>query len=182
MSFPAFFDTNVLYGARLNDLLLRLADRGAFRPLWSADVISELRYNLTKNGENSDLVEKRVSTMEAYFPDAMVSGYSDLIDGLTCDPKDRHVLAAAVRANAEVLVTFNLKDFPPESVTIFDVEVVHPDDFLLDQLDLFPGLVVSVVKELVSIYEKPPISMDQLLQSLSKAGVPKFAQELPRFL
>jgi len=182
LSFPAFFDTNALYGSWLNDLLLRLADRGAFRPLWSADVLDELRRNLLKNGEQAELVDKRVGTMTSYFPDAMVSGYDELIAGMTCDPKDRHVLAAAVRANAEVLVTFNTKDFPPDSITRFDVEVVHPDDFLLDQLDLFPGLVVAVLKELVAVYENPPVTMDQLLQSLARAGVPKFAQEVPRYL
>ncbi|MFB2554542.1 PIN domain-containing protein [Herbiconiux liangxiaofengii] len=182
MSFPAFFDTNALYGSWLNDLLLRLADRGAFRPLWSSDVMEELRRNLVKNGVVPDFVDKRLATMVTYFPDAMVSGYDDLVDGMTCDHKDRHVLAAAVRANAEVLVTFNTKDFPPGSVAPFDIEVVHPDDFLLDQLDLFPGLVATVLKELIAVYENPKITMDQLLQSLSRAGVPKFAGDVPRFL
>lgn len=182
MTFPAFFDTSVLYGARLNDLLLWLADAGAFRPLWSADIIVELERNLLKNGESPDLVSKRVGTMTSYFPDAMVEGYSDLIAGMTCDPKDRHVLAAAVRANAEVLVTFNLKDFPVESTSAFEVEVVHPDDFLLDQLDLFPGGLISTLRHLIEIYDSPPVSMDELLQSLARAGVPKFANEVPRFL
>jgi hypothetical protein len=112
----------------------------------------------------------------------MVDGYSDLIEGMTCDAKDRHVLAAAVRANAEVLVTFNLKDFPTVSTAAFDIEVVHPDDFLLDQLDLFPGVVVSTLRHLVEIYDSPPVSMDELLQSLTRAGVPKFAREVPRYL
>jgi predicted nucleic acid-binding protein len=182
VTFPAFFDTSALYGARLSDLCLWLADAGAFRPLWSADIIEELERNLLKNGERADLVSKRVDTMTTYFPDAMVDGYSDLIGGMTCDPKDRHVLAAAVRANAEVLVTFNLKDFPADSTAAFEIEVVHPDDFLLDQLDLFPGLVVGTLRHLVRIYDSPPVSMDELLQSLTRAGVPKFANEVPRYL
>jgi predicted nucleic acid-binding protein len=182
VTFPAFFDTSALYGARLSDLCLWLADAGAFRPLWSADIIEELERNLLKNGERADLVSKRIDTMTAYFPDAMVDGYSDLIEGMTCDPKDRHVLAAAVRANAEVLVTFNLKDFPADSTAAFEIEVVHPDDFLLDQLDLFPGLVVGTLRHLVSIYDSPHVSMDELLRSLTRAGVPKFANEVPRYL
>jgi hypothetical protein len=112
----------------------------------------------------------------------MVDGYSDLIEGMTCDPKDRHVLAAAVRANSEVLVTFNLKDFPADSTAAFEIEVVHPDDFLLDQLDLFPGVVVGTLRHLVTIYDSPPVSMDELLQSLARAGVSKFANEVPRYL
>jgi predicted nucleic acid-binding protein len=70
VSFPAFFDTNVLYGALLNDFILELADRGLFRPLWSKDVLFELAKNLVKNGEEPALVEKRVTTMERYFADA----------------------------------------------------------------------------------------------------------------
>jgi predicted nucleic acid-binding protein len=182
VTFPAFFDTNALYGATLNDLFLWLADAGAFRPLWSADIMFELERNLIKNGERRELVEKRVHTMTAYFPDAMVDGYEDLIAGVTCDPKDRHVLAAAVRANAEVLVTFNLEDFPAESTAAFDIEVVHPDTFLLDQLDLLPGLVVATLGRLVRTYENPAVTMDELLQALARAGLPKFANEVPRYL
>ncbi|ROP48588.1 MULTISPECIES: putative toxin-antitoxin system toxin component, PIN family [unclassified Rathayibacter] len=137
MRFPAFFDTNVLYGALLNDFVLELADRGLYRPLWSKDVLFELAKNLVKNGEDPLLVEKRVGTMERYFADAMVSGYDDLVPTMANDEKDRHVLAAAVRGGAEVLVTFNTKDFPPASVEPFDLEIVHPDAFLLDQLDLY---------------------------------------------
>ncbi|WP_298226409.1 PIN domain-containing protein [Gryllotalpicola sp.] len=75
MSFPAFFDTNVLYRALLNDFILELADRGLFRPLWSKDVLFELSKNLVENGEDPALVEKRVGTMERYFSGALVTGY-----------------------------------------------------------------------------------------------------------
>lgn len=83
MSFPAFFDTNVLYGALLNDFILELADRGLFRPLWSKDILFELAKNLVKNGEAPELVDKRVGTMERYFADAMVDGYDDLVRTMT---------------------------------------------------------------------------------------------------
>lgn len=178
MSFAAFFDTNVLYGARLNDLILWLADGGAFRPLWSADVMEELRRNLLDNGEHPELVAKRLAAMTTYFPDAIVDGYKNLIDGMSCHPKDRHVLAAAVRANAQVLVTFDIKDFPAKSTKDYEVEVVHPDDFLLDQLDLYPGMTIATLDQLVATYDSPAMTIDELLQSLARAGVPKFAQEV----
>jgi predicted nucleic acid-binding protein len=180
VSFPAFFDTNVLYGSTLCDLLLWLADGNAFRPLWSEGILAELEKNLLGNGIDEPSVRKRVSTMRLYFPDAMVDGYDDLIDGMTCDEKDRHVLAAAVRANAEVLVTFNLRDFPDESLEPFEIEAVHPDEFLLDQLDLYPGLVTTTLERLIEIYENPSLSMDELLQRLATAGVPRFASEAMR--
>ncbi|WP_374314101.1 putative toxin-antitoxin system toxin component, PIN family [Microbacterium sp.] len=175
MSFPALLDTNVLYGALLNDFVLELADRGLFRPLWSADILQELRKNLVEAGENASLIEKRISTMTAYFPDAMVDGYDSLIPTMTCDPKDRHVLAAAVRGGAEVLVTFNLKDFPDVSTAPFDVEVVHPDDFLLDQIDLYHAPTLRALVELVEGYDSPAMTLDDYLLVLARAGVPKFA-------
>lgn len=176
MRFPAFFDTNVLYGALLNDFILELADRGLFRPLWSKDVLFELGKNLVKNGEDPELVVKRVGTMERYFADAMVTGYEDLVQTMTNDEKDRHVLAAAVRSGAEVLVTFNTKDFPAKSVERFDVEIVHPDDFLLDQLDLYHAATLRAMIELIEGYDSPAMTMDDFLIALIRAGVPKFAE------
>jgi predicted nucleic acid-binding protein len=176
MTFPAFFDTNVLYGALLNDVVLWLADRGLFRPLWSDEVLEELTRNLIRNGQPLALVDKRISTMRGYFPDALVDGYQELIPGLKCHPKDRHVLAAAVRANAAVLVTFNLKDFPTSALDAFDIEVVHPDDFLLDQLDLYPGPTVAVIQNLVETYNSPEMNLEDILRALGTAEVPKFAR------
>lgn len=175
MRFPAFFDTNVLYGALLNDLVLHLADRGLFRPLWSRDVLLELAGNLVEHGEDPVRVEKRVGTMERYFPDAMVTGYLDLVPTMTNHEKDRHVLAAAVRGGAEVLVTFNGRDFPASSVLQFDLEVVHPDDFLLDQLDLHRGPTLRTLVELVTGYDSPAMTVDDFLSALARAGVPKFS-------
>ncbi|MFA4897859.1 MULTISPECIES: PIN domain-containing protein [Microbacterium] len=176
MSFPAFFDTNVLYGALINDFILELADRDLFRPLWSKGVMTELSKNLVANGEDPHLVEKRISTMEHYFADAMVTGYDDLVSTMTNDEKDRHVLAAAVRGGAEVLVTFNLKDFPADSVEPFDLEVVHPDDFLLDQLDLYHAPTLRALVELVEGYDSPTMTIDDFLLALIRAGVPKFVE------
>ena len=164
MSFPAFFDTNVLYGALLNDFILELADRGLFRPLWSKDVLFELAKNLVKHD----------GTMERYFADATVTGYDHLVASMTNDEKDRHVLAAAVRGGAEVLVTFNTKHFPAEAVEPFDLEVVHPDDFLLDQLDLYHAATLRALVELVEGYDSPAMAVDDFLLALTRAGVPKF--------
>lgn len=182
MRFPAFFDTNVLYGALLNDLVLHLADAGLYRPLWSSDVLAELRRNLVNKGESEALVEKRVGTMATYFPDAMVLGYADLIPAMTNDPKDRHVLAAAIRGRAEVLVTFNIRDFPESSLDGYDLEIVHPDAFLLDQLDLHPRPTREVVEHLVAAYARPEVTLHDYLLTLTRAGVPEFATELRRLL
>ncbi len=87
------------------------------------------------------------------------------------------MLAAAVRANAEVIVTFNLQDFPAESLTDYEVEVVHPDEFLLDQLDLYETLTIQAVIEIASAYESPPMTPLEFLAVIDRAGAPKFAAE-----
>ncbi len=138
MAFPVLLDTCAIFGAALNDLLLTLAERGTYRPLWSADVLAELRRNLTRHGIDPEPVDRRIDAMQDAFPDAEVTGYADLVPQMTCDDKDRHVLAAAVRGGAALIVTFNLVDFPHTALSPYSITAVHPDDFLLDQLDLFP--------------------------------------------
>lgn len=99
---------------------------------------------------------------------------------MTCDQKDRHVLAAAVQSRCEVLVTFNVKDFPPRSTEPHRVAVVTPDEFLLDQLDLHPPMVERALVGQVTEAGRPPLSMGQLLGKLARAGVPDFAEEARR--
>jgi predicted nucleic acid-binding protein len=181
--FPGFLDTCSIFPAYLCDTLLRLAEAGTYRPLWSAGVLEELKRNLAEErGLSSEAVTHRISEMRRAFPDAEASGYDTLIDAMTCDPKDRHVLAAAVRGGAEVLVTFNTSDFPPKSTGDFDIAVVHPDDFLLDQLDLYPGLTVAALRAQAESYRSPAMTIEDLLGRLAAAGAPRFASEARRHL
>lgn len=116
--------------------------------------------------------------MEQAFPEANVTGYAGLIDGLRCDPKDRHVLAAAIHGHCQVIVTFNTKDFPPESVTDSGIAVVHPQDFLLDQLDLYPRLVQDALWTQASVARRPELSYPELLARLRRAGMGAFVDEV----
>lgn len=154
-TFPAFLDTCALYGAYLCDSLLCLAEAGTYRPIWSAGVLDELERNLLERGLPKEAVTYRIREMRRSFPDAEVRGYESLVDDMTCDPKDRHVLSAAVRGNAEVLITFNTRDFPEESASAYDITIVHPDDFLLDLLDLYPGDVMSALRTQARGYKYP---------------------------
>lgn len=77
-----------------------------------------------------------------------------------------------------MLVTFNLKDFPKRSLTTTDVEVVHPDEFLLDQLDLYPGLALQVLTEQAADLTSPPSDLAGVLNRLERCGVPRFADEV----
>lgn len=138
MAFPAFLDACVLIPIKLTDLLLRLAEANTYRLLWTAEVIDEVERNLPRVGVTPEKARTRVQQMCDTFPDAMVTGYEALVPVMTNDPKDRHVLAAAVRADAAVIVTNNIKDFPLSALDPYDLDAVSPDDFLLDQLDLYP--------------------------------------------
>lgn len=180
MAFPALLDTCVLYPAYLCDTLLRLAEAETYRPLWSADILVELRRNLVERGILAHRVDRRIGQMTQAFPDAMVTGYEHLVDSMANDPKDRHVLAAAVRANAEVIVTFNVRDFPEPALKPYDIRAVGPDDFLLDQLDLYPGLTVSVLEEQAASYRREPTTVGGLLALLERSGLGRFAAEARR--
>jgi len=181
MSFPVFLDTCVLYPATLNDTILRIAECGAFRPHWSPDVLAELRRNLVKIPTvSASRAEHRVEAMRLAFEDALVTGYEALTPVMTCHPKDAHVLAAAVVSDCQVIVTYNLKDFPPDSLAGHDVQVVHPDDFLLDQLDLYPRAVVAALAAQVAESARPALTPLALLDSLRRCGVPRFAAEVRR--
>jgi predicted nucleic acid-binding protein len=171
--FPALLDANVLIPIHLTDLLLRLAEAETYRPLWSDQVLQEVERNLPKVGVAPEKATRRVSVMREAFADALVTGYEPLVEAMTNDPKDRHVLAAAVRANAEIIVTANVRDFPPAACDPYDIGVVHPDDFLLDQLDLYEEETLSCIRELVADRTRPPEPMPAFLQQF-RATAPGF--------
>ncbi len=146
-----------------------------YRPLWSAEILDEVRRNLvTSFGRTAQQADRRVDQMRAAFPLAIVHGYEDLTPAMTNHPKDRHVLAAAVRGAAAVIVTANLKDFPPSALSRYNIEAIHPDEFLLDQLDLDPGLTQRCLTEQRAAYTKPSLSVSEFYGTL-RVTVPAFA-------
>ncbi|MFN8229033.1 MAG: PIN domain-containing protein [Mycobacterium sp.] len=168
-------DACVLLPYPLADLLLRLADAELYEPLWSEVILDEVHRNLiTTFGVPAEKATRRLHHMRSAFPNAAVTGYDDLIDAMTTDPKDRHVAAAAVRGNAALIVTANLRDFPPEALAPYDIEAVHPDDFLQDQLDLSPALTLQCLRQQRAEYTRPQFSFTEFYRSLA-VTVPGFA-------
>lgn len=105
--------------------------------------------------------------MTAAVRDCMVTGYANLVDGIDLpDADDKHVVAAAIRAGAQAIVTFNTKDFPARSLADFDIEPTHPDEFLLDLLDLDEALVARVVSEQAADLRHPPHPVSAVLAGL----------------
>ena len=119
--------------------------------------------------------------MREAFDDALVSGWEELEGGLSLpDQDDRHVLAAAIRGGAQAIITANAKDFPADALAPLGLEAVHPDDFLLDQLDLSPPTILQVIREQAAHTRRPPLTPRDLATLLGRAGVPGFADELLR--
>ena len=109
--------------------------------------------------------------------------YVHLIDQMPGrDPDDRVHMAAAVTGRAVAIVTWNLADFPASELASRGVRVCTPDDYLCELLDAWPDEVLNSVVRSASEKRRPPMTAIDLTDSLAKAGVPVFAQQLQTML
>jgi len=160
--FTAVFDANVLYPAALRDLLMWLGLSGLFRARWTEQIHEEWKRNLLKDRSDiqAEQLDRTSRLMDAAIPDAVVRGYQRLCAGLQLpDPDDRHVLAAAIRCKADVVVTFNLKDFPAHALAAYDIEAVHPDEFIADLADLDQAAVLGAAQQHFRSLKNPPFTV-----------------------
>lgn len=162
------------------DVLMRLAERELYDLYWSEGILQELERVMLKKGVSREQVAHRIGAMSHTFESAMVSGeaIAQLIPAMTNDDGDRHVLAAAVACGADAVITANLRHFSPESCEPHGIDAIHPDDFLVTLFDLDPATVHRVVINQAAALQRPPISRDELIAMLEKAGAPKFAKRL----
>jgi predicted nucleic acid-binding protein len=172
--FTAFYDANVLYPAELRNLLMHLALTGLFRAKWSADVHEEwISALLEKRPDLTRVKLERTRTlMDLHAADALVTGYEDLIPRLHLpDQNDRHVLAAAIRGQADVIVTMNLRDFPEEIVRPFGIGTQHPDDFVLQLLEVDPEAVTAAAESHRQSLRNPAKTTGEYLDTLERQGL-----------
>jgi predicted nucleic acid-binding protein len=161
-------DACVLLPMPMADTLLRLAEDPAFYlPRWSKETTAEIHRNLQKWGYTIAQADRRVRAMNAMFEDAEVTGYEPLLEAMKNDPKDRHVLAAAVRSGAHAIVTDNVKDFPPEFVQPYAIEIITGDDFLLHQFHLDSD---GVLAKLEAQAAQRKVSLPKLLETLERSA------------
>lgn len=182
-TFTAFIDANVFFGARLRSLMMEVAATGLFRARWSPDVHREWMEAVIKRRPDitmADLEPTRAS-MDAAVPDSLVTGYEALIGGLNLpDPDDRHILAAAILCRADVIVTFNVKDFPAEELDRYGIHTRSPDRFFQDVDGLETGVMMTAVLRDLAHYKNPPLSIEGYIEDLKKAGVPMLAGYLEK--
>jgi predicted nucleic acid-binding protein len=162
----------------LLDSSIRLAQRDLCAVRWTAAILEEAQRNLIRHRDDEERIRRRFSALRAHFDDWEIAGYEDLIPAMTCDEKDRHVLAAAVRGGANQIVTANIRDFPQTALEPYDLEVVTPDDFLLNLLHLYPKQTLEVIQEQAAALRHPPLNVDDVLSTLARCGAPRFAEEL----
>ncbi len=120
-----------------------------------------------------------MDAMTEAFPDALVSGFEALIPGLHLpDPNDRHVLAAAIIAGAEQIVTNNLRDFPADVLAPYGIEPMTPDSFLINAFNLYPEITIATIRTRASELARPAIGIVGVLEALRKSGAPQFADAI----
>lgn len=183
--FTAFLDACVLVPIAPCDTLLRMADSGAFRPLWSQRVVDEAQRALERIHPAIDpsRFQSRFRSMGESFEDAVVEGWESLEAGMTLpDPDDCHVLAAALRGRADAIVTENIKYFPQHVLEPLGIEAITVDDFLLAQLDLGPDATVRIIEAQAAQMRQPPVTAAELLRRLAGSGAPRFADAVAQVI
>ncbi len=182
MAFIVIYDANVLYPNTLRDLLIRIAQQPHLaQAKWSDQIIDETLRALQKN--RPDITEEKAARLRELINgavrDCLVTGYQPLIEALDLpDPDDRHVLAAAIKVNAQLIVTRNLKDFPPKTLAQWDIRPKSPDNFVRDVMDFDSQAVWACVQQIVDSRTRRPVTVDDVLGELQRDGLVASASAL----
>lgn len=175
---PVVLDSCVIFPMPLCDTLLRAAEANLYRVHFSQEILDGATRNLVKKGKMTEAKAARFQAMiKTHFPEAIVEVPEELVAAMTNHPADRHVVAAAIIAKAEIIVTTNLKHFPTEALAPFDLTAQHPDVFLTQMNELFPGLMTQIIQRQSKDLKNPPLSFTELLNKLSNQ-VPEFISQI----
>jgi predicted nucleic acid-binding protein len=170
--YSAILDACVLLPMPLADTLFRMAETPRlYLPKWTNHIMEEVARNLISNfHKTAEQAEHRLNQLRRAFPEAWIEGYEPLINLMTNDPKDRHVVAAAVASGTKLIVTYNRKDFPLESLEPWGIEQQGPSTFLINLYDLAPGIVA---RKLIDQAQNLDFPLEDLLRKL-RINVPGF--------
>jgi hypothetical protein len=174
MPFVVVYDTSALYPNAQRDLLIRLAQHGLVQAKWTDRILDDLcTARLRRNPDVGQTKLARLrELMNAAVADCLITGYEPLVDSLKLpDPDDRHVLAAAIKASAQVIVTTNLRDFPAADLGEWNIEAKSPDEFVLDQINIDDRIVFSCVQEIANVRRRAPETVADVLAELENVGL-----------
>lgn len=183
-SYTVILDACVLYPAPLRSYLMYLANTGLFRARWTDQIHDEWIRNLIKKRPdlNAAKLERTKKLINDNVPDCLIEGYEPLIAGLTLpDADDRHIVAAAMKGQAEAIITFNLKDFPSDELEPLELTAIHPDEFLTDMFELNPSFCIKAAQQQRRSLKHPPMSATEFLACLQKQRLPSFVSCLKPF-
>ena len=164
-------DACVLYPVVLRDLLLTLSAFDAFEVRWTDAILDEMTRNVLANHPGVDPArfdERVVGSMRAAFPDALIDGYEHLIDAMDNDPKDRHVAAAAIHANADAVMTYNVRDFGGEVLQRHGVAVVTPPEIVGLLMEEEPSVVALAIRVMASRKKRPPLTPGDVVAAVAR--------------
>ena len=175
----AVLDACVIYPTMPRDLLVRLALAGAFRARWTDAIHDEWIRNLKDDRLDLDPVnlDRTRTLMNGAVRDCLVAGYEGLIPSISLpDPDDRHVVAAAIHAEAVVIVTYNLADFPAAALAPYHIEPLHPDTFITALVGMNGQAGLEAIRAMVQSCRRPPLTVWQVLEALERDGLTKFGR------
>ena len=180
--YAAIIDACVLGGGLKRNIILSLAEAGLFRPYWSARILDETEKAILAISKGTADPGRQRRAIEQAFPEAMVFPNSgpDLI-GLLPDPGDEHVLAAAIAARCDTLVTDNLKDFPQGILDRWGIEVMSPDDFITNAMDLDHAVAIGALRDMRARLKDPKYTVSALVLKLEGQGLLQTADFLREY-
>jgi predicted nucleic acid-binding protein len=178
--YTAILDANVLYPQLVRDTLLSLAVERLYHARWTTTIHAEWMRNLAEDRpEIAARLPQLAERMNASVPDCLVTNYEKLITSIDLpDPDDRHVVAAAIAGHADAIVTFNTKDFPADVLQPYGIEVQHPDEFVMNQLQLHKIPALSAIKKMRARWTNPARPAQELITAFEKRGLPMTADLL----
>lgn len=168
------YDASVLYPSTLRDLLIRIAQTGLVQAKWTDEILDEVFRNLRENRPDLDVIrlERTRFLMNYAVRDCLVSGYQELVGVVQLpDPTDHHVLAAAIHARAQLIVTNNIRDFPQHCLTSWSVSAMNADEFVLELVTQSPEAVRLCVQQIASAWRDPQASEKDVLDRLERCGL-----------
>lgn len=173
-------DSCVIFPMPLCDTLLCAAEAELYCVHFSQEILDGATRNLVKKGRMTEFKAARFQEMiKNTFPEAMVEVPASLVEAMTNHPGDRHVLAAAIIANAKIIVTDNLKHFPKKALEPYGIEAQHPDVFLTQLFDNDPESMVEVIRQQAEELKNPPQTVAEIIEKLEKNNrVPEFASRV----
>ncbi len=178
--YTAVLDACVLFSRLQRDVLLSLAHADLYTARWTQEIENEWTSSLVKRYPNAaDKIPVVVDQMREAIPDCLIVDYELFIPSLQLpDENDRHVLAAAIRGNADAIVSLNTKDFPADVLSKFDIEIQTPDQFVLNQIMLHPPRALTAIKKMRDRWERPSMSASDMVDLFEKRQLPQTAAHL----